>query len=38
MPLYTITTQDGVLGGEAKTKFASELTTLHFESKVDGDS
>jgi phenylpyruvate tautomerase PptA (4-oxalocrotonate tautomerase family) len=29
MPLYTITTQDGVLGSEAKTKFASELTTLH---------
>jgi phenylpyruvate tautomerase PptA (4-oxalocrotonate tautomerase family) len=29
MPLYTITTQDGVLGSEAKTKFAIELTALH---------
>jgi phenylpyruvate tautomerase PptA (4-oxalocrotonate tautomerase family) len=29
MPLYTITTQDGVFGSEAKTKFAIELTTLH---------
>ena len=29
MPLYTITIQDGVLGSEAKTSLAMELTTLH---------
>ena len=29
MPLYTITIQDGVLGSEAKTSLARELTTLH---------
>ena len=31
MPLYTITTQAGVLSGEAKAKLAGELTTLHSE-------
>ena len=31
MPLYTVTTQAGVLGGEAKAKLAGELTTLHSE-------
>jgi phenylpyruvate tautomerase PptA (4-oxalocrotonate tautomerase family) len=31
MPLYTITTQAGVLSGEAKAKLAGELTTFHSE-------
>src|SRR5580692_7654551 len=31
MPLYTITTQAGVLGDEAKAKLAVELTTFHAE-------
>jgi len=31
MPLYSVTTQAGVLGGEAKAKLASDLTTLHAE-------
>jgi phenylpyruvate tautomerase PptA (4-oxalocrotonate tautomerase family) len=31
MPLYTVMTQAGVLSGEAKAKFAGELTTLHSE-------
>ena len=31
MPLYTITTQDGVLNGEAKATFAAELTAFHSE-------
>jgi phenylpyruvate tautomerase PptA (4-oxalocrotonate tautomerase family) len=31
MPLYTITTQAGVLGGEAKVKLAGDVTTLHSE-------
>ena len=31
MPLYTVTTQAGVLNGEAKAKFAGELTALHSE-------
>jgi len=31
MPLYTITTQTGVLNQEAKHKLASDLTTLHSE-------
>jgi phenylpyruvate tautomerase PptA (4-oxalocrotonate tautomerase family) len=31
MPLYTITTQAGVLSGGAKTKLAGKLTTLHSE-------
>src|ERR1700683_4615144 len=31
MPLYTITTQAGVLNGEAKAKLAGELTALHSE-------
>jgi phenylpyruvate tautomerase PptA (4-oxalocrotonate tautomerase family) len=31
MPLYTVTTQSGVLGSEARAKFAGELTTLHSE-------
>ena len=29
MPLYTLVTQDGVLGSEAKARLAMELTTLH---------
>jgi phenylpyruvate tautomerase PptA (4-oxalocrotonate tautomerase family) len=29
MPLYTITTQAGVLDGEAKAKLAGELATFH---------
>src|SRR5271154_7549480 len=29
MPLYTVTTQAGVLGTEAKAKFAGELTAFH---------
>jgi phenylpyruvate tautomerase PptA (4-oxalocrotonate tautomerase family) len=29
MPLYTVTTQAGVLSSEAKAKFASELTKFH---------
>ena len=31
MPLYTMMTQVGVLNGEAKAKFAGELTALHSE-------
>jgi phenylpyruvate tautomerase PptA (4-oxalocrotonate tautomerase family) len=31
MPLYTVTTQAGVLGGEVKAKFAGALTKLHSE-------
>jgi phenylpyruvate tautomerase PptA (4-oxalocrotonate tautomerase family) len=31
MPLYTVTTQAGVLNGEAKAKLAGELTALHSE-------
>jgi phenylpyruvate tautomerase PptA (4-oxalocrotonate tautomerase family) len=31
MPLYTITTQAGVLSGEAKAKLADELTNFHSE-------
>jgi phenylpyruvate tautomerase PptA (4-oxalocrotonate tautomerase family) len=31
MPLYTVTTQAGVLGGEAKADLAARLTTLHAE-------
>jgi len=31
MPLYTVTTQTGVLSGEAKAKLAGELTTFHSE-------
>jgi phenylpyruvate tautomerase PptA (4-oxalocrotonate tautomerase family) len=31
MPLYTITTRAGVLGGEAKAKLAGELTVFHSE-------
>jgi phenylpyruvate tautomerase PptA (4-oxalocrotonate tautomerase family) len=31
MPLYTITTQAGLLSGEAKAKLAGELTTFHSE-------
>lgn len=31
MPLYTVTTQAGVLGSEAKAKFASDLTKFHSE-------
>jgi phenylpyruvate tautomerase PptA (4-oxalocrotonate tautomerase family) len=31
MPLYTITTQAGVLSSEAKAKLAGELTTFHSE-------
>jgi phenylpyruvate tautomerase PptA (4-oxalocrotonate tautomerase family) len=31
MPLYTVTTQAGVLSGEAKGKLAGNLTTLHSE-------
>ena|ERR1700693_597140 len=29
MPLYTVTTEAGVLGTEAKAKFAGELTAFH---------
>ena len=29
MPLYTVTTQAGVLSGEAKATLAAELTALH---------
>ena len=31
MPLYTVTTQAGVLGGEAKATLAAELTAFHSE-------
>jgi phenylpyruvate tautomerase PptA (4-oxalocrotonate tautomerase family) len=31
MPLYTVTTQVGVLSSEAKAKFAGELTKFHSE-------
>lgn len=31
MPLYTVTTQAGVLSGEAKAKFAGDLTKFHSE-------
>jgi phenylpyruvate tautomerase PptA (4-oxalocrotonate tautomerase family) len=31
MPLYTVTTQAGVLSAEAKTTLAGELTTFHSE-------
>ena len=31
MPLYTVTTQAGVLNGEAKATLAAELTTFHSE-------
>jgi phenylpyruvate tautomerase PptA (4-oxalocrotonate tautomerase family) len=31
MPLYTIITQEDVLNSEAKTRLATELTTLHSE-------
>ncbi len=31
MPLYTVTSQAGVLSNEAKTHLAAELTTLHCE-------
>jgi phenylpyruvate tautomerase PptA (4-oxalocrotonate tautomerase family) len=31
MPLYTVTTQIGALGAEAKAKLAAEVTTLHSE-------
>ena len=31
MPLYTVTTQVGVLSSEAKAKFAGELTEFHSE-------
>ena len=31
MPLYTLTTQTGVLGREAKAKLAGELTKFHSE-------
>jgi phenylpyruvate tautomerase PptA (4-oxalocrotonate tautomerase family) len=29
MPLYTVTTQAGVLGSDAKARLAGELTTFH---------
>jgi phenylpyruvate tautomerase PptA (4-oxalocrotonate tautomerase family) len=29
MPLYTVTTQAGVLGGDAKARLADELATFH---------
>ena len=29
MPLYTVTTQTGVLGNEAKADLAAQLTELH---------
>ena len=31
MPLYTLTTQDGLLNSEAKSRLAIELTDLHSE-------
>jgi phenylpyruvate tautomerase PptA (4-oxalocrotonate tautomerase family) len=31
MPLYTVTTQAGVLSGQAKAKLAAELTAFHSE-------
>jgi phenylpyruvate tautomerase PptA (4-oxalocrotonate tautomerase family) len=31
MPLYTVTTQAGVLNGEAKATLAAELTAFHSE-------
>jgi phenylpyruvate tautomerase PptA (4-oxalocrotonate tautomerase family) len=31
LPLYTVTTQAGVLSGEAKVRLAGELTTFHSE-------
>ncbi len=31
MPLYTVTTQSGVLSGEAKSTLAGELTAFHSE-------
>jgi phenylpyruvate tautomerase PptA (4-oxalocrotonate tautomerase family) len=31
MPLYTVTTQAGVLSSEAKAKLAGEMTTIHSE-------
>lgn len=31
MPLYTVTTQAGVLGNEAKARLAEQLTALHAE-------
>jgi phenylpyruvate tautomerase PptA (4-oxalocrotonate tautomerase family) len=31
MPLYTVTTQAGVLSGEAKAKLAGDLTAFHSE-------
>jgi phenylpyruvate tautomerase PptA (4-oxalocrotonate tautomerase family) len=31
MPLYTVTTQAGVLGNEAKAKLADQLTSFHSE-------
>jgi phenylpyruvate tautomerase PptA (4-oxalocrotonate tautomerase family) len=31
MPLYSVTTQAGVLGGEAKVKLAGNLTSFHSE-------
>jgi len=31
MPLYTLVTQDGALGSDAKARLAMELTTLHSE-------
>jgi phenylpyruvate tautomerase PptA (4-oxalocrotonate tautomerase family) len=31
MPLYTVTTQAGVLSGKAKVKLAGDLTTFHSE-------
>ncbi|MFK4443847.1 phenylpyruvate tautomerase PptA (4-oxalocrotonate tautomerase family) [Caballeronia udeis] len=31
MPLYTLTTQDGLLNSEAKSRLAVELTDLHSE-------
>jgi phenylpyruvate tautomerase PptA (4-oxalocrotonate tautomerase family) len=31
MPLYTVTTQTGVLSGKAKTQLAAELTAMHSE-------
>jgi hypothetical protein len=35
MPLYTVTTQIGVLSAEAKAKLAAEVTTLHSEYSPD---
>jgi phenylpyruvate tautomerase PptA (4-oxalocrotonate tautomerase family) len=29
MPLYTVMTQSGILSGEARSKFAEELTAFH---------